>query len=103
MTEVTYLMTQNVADWLDRQSNELFFNLAESKSKFKAEVMTHDATRVKQLWLATNGKEVWFLCKRLGKKTLSWQTSEGNNRRSVSAGRRDNNDDDNINNGTQNP
>ena len=100
VTEVTSEVTKNVADRLDRQSNAILFNLAESKSNLKAEVMTHDVTRVKQLCLATAGKDVSFSCKRLGRKSLSWQTSEGDNGRSTSPGHGDNNGDDNA---TPNP
>ena len=98
VTKVTSEVTKNKAD---RQNNTIIFKSTESKSNLKAKVMTHDVIRVKQLCLATAGKEVSFSCKRLGKKTLSWQTSEGDNRPSASAGHGDNNDD--VNNGTQNP
>ena len=87
---------KNVADRLDRQSNAILFNLTDSKSNLKAEVMTHNVTWVKQLCLATAGKEVSFSCKRLGRKTLCWQTGEGDNGRSTSPGHGDNNGDDNA-------
>ena len=74
VSEVTHMVNER----LDRQTNVVMFNVSESNSNIKDEIMKEDMNYVKELCSYLVGEDLHYSVKRLGRRVHKQNEQEGN-------------------------
>ena len=76
--EIVSEVTRTVNERLDRQTNVVMFNVSESNSNIKDEIMKEDMNYVKELCRYLAGEDLHYSVKRLGRRVRKQNEQDGN-------------------------